>query len=176
MRLVRRLRSFTAMTPARHNFWDITIKAVTTVALFIGGIWALYQHFDTEKKKVYSIIWNKRVELYFETSKSTGAIAVANSPNEVTKEIKDFWQAFYGPMSVIEDDAVKKKMEDFAGFVRAFQGPGYTSVGATTKPVPTEHENLSPEVLHKKKKDSAMALAEAMHISIKQSWSNPFNR
>jgi len=112
------------MNEAQHRFWDIALKAVTALALVGGGIWALYEHFDTEKQKINATFWNKRMELYLQTSEVAAHIAGANSPDEATNEFSAFWKLYYGPMSVIEDDAVKNEMQRFAGLVRAFQGTG----------------------------------------------------
>ena len=164
------------MDANRHNFWDIILKSVTVVTIIFGGGWALFEHFDTEEQKVNSTFWNKRMELYLRTSEAAATIAGATTPAEVTKEIREFWQLFHGPMSVIEDGAVKKEMQEFAGLVRAFQGPGFSSNGSTTKPVSSEFASLSATDLHLKKKDAATELADAMHASLKESWSKPFRR
>jgi hypothetical protein len=162
------------MNEAQHRFWDIALKAVTAAALVGGGIWALYEHFDTEKQKVNATFWNKRMELYLQTSEVAAYIASANSPEQAKNEFNAFWKLYYGPMSVIEDGPVKNEMQRFAGLVRAFQGPGYASTGAETKPISSEYDNLPADALHQKKKDGAKTLADVMHASLKESWAKPF--
>lgn len=170
------MKDFTRLNEAHHRFWDIVLKAVTAVALLAGGIWALYEHFDTEQRKINATFWNKRMELYLATSEVTAQIAAVNSPAEAQDQFKLFWKMYYGQMSVIEDDPVKKEMQKFAGLVRAFQGAGYESTDAATKPVSNEYANLPPVELHQKKKDGAKTLADAMRASLKNSWAEPFGQ
>ncbi len=163
------------MKPDTHNFWDIIAKMLTLAALLGGGWWTLYSYFDAEKQKVNSTFWNTRMTLYVRTSEAAAAIAAADTPAQVTKELTEFWTLYHGPMSVFEDDAVKKKMEHFSGFVRAFQGEGSTETGAITKPVNLVITDLSPAQLHQKKKDAAGDLTAAMRTSLSTSWSKPFD-
>ncbi len=162
------------MKPETHNLWDIITKAATLLTVIGGGLWALFEHFDTEKQKVNGTFWNTRMDLYVRTSEAAAAIAGANAPTEVTKELREFWLLFHGPMSVFEDAAVKAEMEKFSGLVRAFQGPGASNIGASIKPVPSEFDNLPAAELHKMKQDAAQTLASAMRTSLATSWSKPF--
>ncbi len=100
-----------------YEKWELIIKAFSVFALIVAGVWAFHRYSDTKEKEYYSEFWNKKMELYLETSSWASIMATTSSVADFNEAREEYYQLFYGRLSLVEGNAVKKAMQDFSGNV-----------------------------------------------------------
>lgn len=100
-----------------YRLCDILIKSIGIVAVALGIPIGVSQYRDTKQKEFYSELWNRRLATYEDASNAAALVAISASLESSERHRRDFWRLFYGPMSLIEDDAVKKAMENFGSLL-----------------------------------------------------------
>ncbi len=88
---------------------------------FIGGGVAvtanLFWNFRSAKAARKVPFLQRQLELSFEASQTVAILATTTSPETWEKARERFWQLFYGPLAIIEDVAVKEKMEQCSALI-----------------------------------------------------------
>ncbi len=105
------------MDELRFKKLELVLKITGLISLISAGIWAFHTYSDTKEKEFYSKFWNKKMELYLETSSWASVMANATSEAEFEKARKDYYQLFYGQLSIVEGKSVKAALEKFTGFI-----------------------------------------------------------
>jgi hypothetical protein len=134
--------------------WELWLKTLTLCGILIAAGWTLYVYEDTKEKEFYSSFWNKKMELYIGVSEAASTLATTESPEEFIKARAVFWGYFYGRLSIVEDESVKKAMQSFAG---------------------TFPEKGQPTGLPLNKGQEAYQLAVALKGDLLRSWQRPFH-
>ena len=105
------------MNQHARDMAQLVLKALSFVALVVGGIWTVYTYVHTREKDFYSTYWNHKLELFMQTSAAASTMATTDSPVEFKKAQTTFWELYYGQLSLVEGSVVKEAMEDFADLV-----------------------------------------------------------
>src|ERR1700687_1196311 len=108
------------ITEAWARTIDCLAKLITAIAIFIGGLWAVYQYFDgrayqlvTARIDAEKIFLEKRLELYTEITSAASTIVTSKSESEVTKAKEQFCKLSEGPMALVFDAKVEQSMREF---------------------------------------------------------------
>jgi hypothetical protein len=136
-----------------ESILELWLKAATLGSALIAALWTVHIYSDTKEKEFYSSFWNKKMELYIGVSEAASTLATTESSDEFVKARATFWGFYYGRLSVVEDDTVKKAMQTFAGHFP---------------------EKGIPANLPLNKGQEAYALALALKADLVQSWKRPF--
>lgn len=97
-----------------YKKWELWIKTVTLGGVLVASIWAVYTYKDTKEKEYYSEFWNKKMELFLKTSNSASTMATATNVKDFNMARADYWELFYGELSLVEGPCVKRAMEVFS--------------------------------------------------------------
>ena len=134
------------MTEEAHRRWDILLKVV----VLLGSVWAAWTYFDKKETEFRKPFWEAQLRLYFEATDTASKVANLPEGKQRDEAVDRFWQLFYGPLRVVEDnDNVSKAMVGFATCVRQKCGQ-------------TELQNLS------------LRLADACTRSLGETWDQKF--
>jgi hypothetical protein len=133
--------------------WELWLKSLTLCGVLVAAGWTLYVYSDTKQKEFYSAFWNKKMELYVGVSEAASTLATTESLEEFVKARAAFWGYYYGRLSIVEDESVKKAMQVFAG---EFPADG------------------KPPRLPLHKGQAAYRLALALKGDLLRSWQRPF--
>src|ERR1700686_1520426 len=146
------------MNDHEYKQWDLRIKIATLVAAAIGGVWALCSYRLTTEKEFRRPLWDKQLSLYFDASVAAGKIAtLPASSKDRESSISDFWNLYFGPLVVVEDDEnVCKAMVDFGNCLPV---PGRSYPEDSSCEVEDEPNRA---VL----RDRALKMANAIQVSI----------
>ncbi|MBW2741287.1 MAG: hypothetical protein JRE64_21145 [Deltaproteobacteria bacterium] len=138
----------------KYKTWELTLKTLALVGVLVGAIWGYFTYIDTKEKEFYTFYWNKKLELFLETSKATSQMATTESLDEFRQARSKYWELFFGRLSLVEGDPVKKAMQVFALLV------------------PSESE---PKLPRKELKQPAYILTIALKKELLRSWKEPFS-
>ena len=105
------------MDDLRFKKIELALKAISSLALIVAGVWAFHTYTDTKEKEFYTTYWNKKFELYLETSSWASVMATTKSESEFNEARKQYYRLFYGQLSLVEGESVKKAMENFTRYI-----------------------------------------------------------
>ena len=92
------------MKDESHNRWDIVLKVV----MILGALWTAWTYFDKKETEFHKTFWDAQLKLYLEATDTASKIANLPQTDKVrTDAVERFWQLFYGPLHVVEDNDVK---------------------------------------------------------------------
>lgn len=141
------------MNDTRRQMFDAAIKILGLAGVFVGFLIGFYQYKDAKEKEFYSHFWNLRLDTYAEVSEAAANIATASTMEDAKDSRRKFWEYFYGPMSLVEDNSVKKAMETFGRELKKIE---------STNGKPSDLEQAS------------YRLSLALRNSLRNTWSRPF--
>ena len=145
------------MESDRYKSWELWLKTLTLIGVVIGAIWAYFTYTDTKQKEFYTTYWNTKLELFLETSKAASQVATATSVEDFNKARDKYWELFYGPLSLVEGDGVKKAMQVFSAHV------------------PKEPLDSSAQLPMKSLEQPAYRLTIELKKELGQAWRDPFS-
>lgn len=96
---------------------ELAVKGVTLIGAIVAAVWGYHTYTDTKEKEFYSVFWNKKLELFLETSAAASTMATTASIEEFNNARIKYWELFYGRLSLVEGQAVKHAMETFSAQV-----------------------------------------------------------
>lgn len=132
-----------------YQEWDLALKATAAIAAIIGGSIGLWKYFDTSKKEFRKPYWEKQIELYLEATATAATLATIKAGEKREEALNKFWQLYFGPLAMVEDESVEGAMVRF--------GEGL---------IDYEEDKCSIETLRMK----SLALAHACRESLGKSW------
>jgi hypothetical protein len=143
----------TAVPCGSFSYWaDALSKLAATIGVVGGGLWALFQYMQARKSEGQTAkltakqpFLMKRLELYTDAASCAAAIATSADKLEIEMQTRKFWDMYWGPMAIVEDEKVEKSM---VAFGKALQ------------------QSVSPDIL----KIAAIQLAHSCRDSLAQSW------
>jgi hypothetical protein len=100
-----------------YKLWELVIKSLTMIGAIVAAVWAYHTYTDTKEKEFYSVFWNTKLTLFLETSSAASTMATAESLDEFNKARTKYWELFFGRLSLVEGEPVKKAMESFSKLV-----------------------------------------------------------
>jgi hypothetical protein len=105
------------MSEERARFIDAGCKLLAVVGVIIGGGWTLYTylHARADEARTASLEARKpfqaqRLDLYIRATAAAATLATTTDPTERAKAEKDFWNLYWGPLSIVEDQQVEASM------------------------------------------------------------------
>ena len=105
------------MAMDRYKTWELTLKTLVLLGGLVAAVWAYFTYTDTKEKEFYTFYWNKKLELFLETSQAASQMATTESLEKFRQARSKYWELFFGRLSLIEGDPVKQAMQDFAPLV-----------------------------------------------------------
>ena len=93
---------------------DLLLKLGTLIGGAFAGVYAYRTYRDTKKVEYYRVFWNRKLELFLETSQAAAAMAMAQSPTEYSSARQNYFLLFFGRLSLVEGPKVKDAMVKFA--------------------------------------------------------------
>lgn len=97
-----------------HKAWELWIKALTLSVAVFGGIAAYLQYIDTKEKEFYSTFWNQKSDFFIRTSRAASIMATTHSVDEFNAARAEYWELFFGPLSMVEGLCVKEAMKAYS--------------------------------------------------------------
>lgn len=157
---------------SKFERWTKTLTLVgaviTLAGAVAGGLWSFYTYHDmkkqelklytdTKEKEFYTSFWNKKMELFIRTTNAASEMATATSLDAFNEARNDYWEMFYGPLSLVEGPCVKRAMVVFSECVPK---------------IPLTSSNQLP--MHKLQQPS-YRLAVRLQEELASSWQSPFS-
>jgi hypothetical protein len=141
------------MTEDTHQLWDLLIKVTGVLSLILSGSVGVCQYRDAKEREFYAEFWNKRLATYETVSRVAAAISMAESLEDCSESRREFWELYFGPISLIEDESVKDAMVEFAELLEQ-----------------AEEEEIELSELQ----EPAYTLTLALRDSLRSTWDRPF--
>ena len=143
-------------------------KVLTLAGAVAGGIWAFYTYndtkirelelyTDTKEKEFYTSFWNKKMELFLRTTHAASAMATVESLDAFNDARREYWEMFYGALSLVEGPCVKRAMEVFSSCV------------------PNEPLSSSDRLPMRELRQPSYRLAIRLKEELASGWQNPFS-
>lgn len=157
---------------SRLERWTKTLTVagavVTLAGAVAGGLWAFYTYndtktreldlyADTKKKEFYGSFWNKKMEFFLRTTNAASQMATTTSVDAFNKARDEYWEMFYGPLSLVEGPCVKRAMEVFS------------------RCVPSEPVTAASQLPMRELQQPSYRLAVRLKEELASSWLNPFS-
>ena len=140
-----------------YKRWELWVKSLTFAAAVFAGIWAVYTYKDTKQEEFYSTFWDKKLELFLQTSASASKMATTTSIEQFNQARTQYWELFFGPLSLVEGPCVKLAMEKFAS------------------QVPREPATESTELPQNSLRQPSYRLTRELQKELSRAWENPFS-
>ncbi|GGO80900.1 hypothetical protein GCM10011348_18660 [Marinobacterium nitratireducens] len=100
-----------------YKTMDLSIKGLTLVGALIAAIWAYHTYTDTKEKEFYTTFWNTKLQMFLETSAAASTMATTESIEDFYKARTRYQELFFGRLSLVEGDSVKKAMIEFSSLI-----------------------------------------------------------
>jgi hypothetical protein len=97
--------------------WELWLKTLAIIGGIAAAVWGYFTYTDTKEKEFYTEYWNQKFVLFQDTSKAAATLATTTSPEQFRKAREEYFELFFGRLSLVEGDRVKKAMERFAAEV-----------------------------------------------------------
>jgi hypothetical protein len=100
---------------AKQKLWETRIKIIAAIGILAGAGWAVYSYNATAERELRKTFWDKQISLYFDATEAASTIATLPDDDPARKiATQRFWQLYFGPLRVVEDDEnVGKAMISF---------------------------------------------------------------
>jgi hypothetical protein len=113
----------------RLKVLDVVFKGVSTLILVTGAIVGLLQYLDHSRlervqrqKDLNTLLYKSQMDLYLNATDITAKFSQSTTSLEAETARKEFWQLYYGKLSIVENDKVKEAMIDFGRGVKIWEG------------------------------------------------------
>jgi len=101
--------------------WVVAIVGLLT---FIFSAWQFFEKQGDANREPFL---RKQMDLAFETSKTVATLASTSDPKAWEEARLEFWMLYWGPLSIVENQAVKNKMMELGAIVPQGPDPGMNS-------------------------------------------------
>ncbi len=143
----------------KYKIWELTLKTFFLIGGVATAVWAYFTYTDTKEKEFYTFYWNKKLELFLETSQAASMMATTRSLEEFDQARSKYYELYFGRLSLVEGDTAKNAMEEFSSLVPS--GP-IVELRHLTFPL-------------KELKQPAYNLTIALKKELLSSWKDPFS-
>ena len=107
-------------TGTRFN-WDLTLKLVAAIVSVATLGFGIYQYVGKQGRDKDDLLYKSKQELYTKAMDSASAFANASTQGDADAARKQFWELYYGKLSAVEDEKVKKAMQTFGGALKKWE-------------------------------------------------------
>ena len=101
--------------------WDLVIKIVSALVAIAGTVFGVYQYYHHKDQERVLALRNRQLELYFKATNIASKFSQTSTPQDAEEVRKQFWEIYYGELSVVEDENVKQAMMNFGGALKAWE-------------------------------------------------------
>jgi len=99
--------------PSGFN-WDLILKIVGSLVAIAGVLFGVYQY-NQRKEETKNA---RQYEHYIKATSVAAGFAQASTKKEAEEKSKQFWEIYYGELSLVEDDNVKLAMMNLGGAIK----------------------------------------------------------
>jgi hypothetical protein len=139
--------------------WDFVFKAIQSLVIVIGVLWAAYTFWDTRHRELQKPFDEKQLALYADAARVLAHLSVSDNPDPETTV--RFWELYLGELPLVEStddkDSIAAKMNEFCN--KKMNNMPLCSASINTKQLP---EN-SPQKI-------AVELAKKAREEIQSKW------
>jgi hypothetical protein len=101
--------------------WDLTLKIVAAIISAATLGFGIYQYVVKPRRDAGESLYKAKQELYNKAMESTSAFANATTQADADTARKQFWELYYGKLSAVENEEVKKAMQTFGGALKQWE-------------------------------------------------------
>lgn len=139
----------------RSKWWHQVAQYLSMVTAFVAVaalFLSLQQYYDQQKRndeakerEFRKPFWEKQITLYFEASTAAAKIATLPRDHKESKEAEErFWQLYWGPLVLVEDNDVKNAMIAYGNCLN-----GLTKECRSEDSQPSQLQSLSLDLANK---------------------------
>ena len=103
--------------PASGFNWDMLLKVVGALVAVAGVVFGAYQYSQRKEETREA----RKYQHYIKATGVAAGFAQASTKQEAEEKRKQFWEIYYGELSVVEDDNVKQAMMNFGGAIKEWE-------------------------------------------------------
>jgi hypothetical protein len=96
-----------------REHWEFVFKAVQSVAVVIGVLWAAYTFWDTRNRELRKPYEEKKLAFYTDAARVLAHLAAAPDSSSKAETETQFWELFWGELPFVESNDIKQLMERF---------------------------------------------------------------
>jgi hypothetical protein len=100
---------------------DLVLKIVGSLVAVAGLVFGVYQYRQQKDDKVVSQKTEQKSQYYSKATSIAAGFAQASTKPEAEDKRKQFWELYYGELSIVEDENVKQAMQNFGGAVKQWE-------------------------------------------------------
>jgi hypothetical protein len=124
-----------SLSEGTARFWNVVIAAVTAFLLLSGGAVSAYEFLMNQTLQIAATKLSARknfndklLDLCTQASQSAAQMATATDAASRKAAEDKFWSLFFGPLAIVEQQAVKDAMKQFGACLRSPQSQGCSSL------------------------------------------------
>jgi hypothetical protein len=126
-----------------------TLNLLTAAGACVVFIVGVLKYVDTRNKEFRQAFWQKQFDVFVRATRAAAKIAIAPDIESVKSERQEFWSLYWGELSILENEDVRKAM---------------VAYGDRLKPIEGGNGNIDDL------KDLSYNLARACRESLKKTW------
>ena len=96
---------------------DLILKIVGALVAVVGVVFGFYQYNQRKVETQES----RKYQHYIKATTVAASFAQASTKQEADEKSKQFWEIYYGELSMVEDENVKQAMQNFGGAVKQWE-------------------------------------------------------
>jgi hypothetical protein len=100
---------------------DLKLNALSNLVTWIGGIyafsWGVYTYGDKKEQSNKEPFLKEQLRLCFRASELAATLATESDCKKWEEARKEFWQLYWGPLSIVEAPAVESAMVDLGQLI-----------------------------------------------------------
>jgi hypothetical protein len=101
--------------------WDLIIKMVSALVAAAGVSFGIYQYYHHKNQERELALRNLQLQLYVKATSIASKFTQATTQQDAEETRKQFWEIYYGELSIVEDENVKQAMMNFGGALKAWE-------------------------------------------------------
>ena len=136
------------------------MSAAPIWAAVITGLLGILNYAYTRRQEFRKRFWESQLSLYQEALKAAASIAMSTTLDRIDEARNEFWELYWGRLSMIEHRSVERAMINFGGVLAKYEG----------SPELFEKEAMKPRNCPTELRSAAYKLAHVMRDSLGKTW------
>ena len=108
------------MTEEQRENLKVYLDLGTKIALVVAGCFALWKYADSKTKEYQQPLYDAQVGYYFEVVELAARLTTSLEMPQWERDKSRFWELYYGPMILVEDQDVETAMMTFGKCLHDF--------------------------------------------------------
>jgi hypothetical protein len=104
-----------------QNDPNLRVTSVTNLVTWIGAIyafcWGVFTYADKKEQSNKEPFLKEQLKLCFRASELAATLATESCPKKWDAARQEFWQLYWGSLSIVEDAGVESEMVDFGTLI-----------------------------------------------------------